>query len=133
MFGLSYTQVVEIVSGIEHTQVPSAASHVLGLIAWRGRPVTVVDAGGLLGFEPLAVRPKGRLLITHSPLWQAPVAIPIGEEMQTRTLPLVHRSCLPALPLDLSYARGVFEIGRNEVLIVPNLDAIACPPGHRVV
>jgi len=127
LFGVSYTQILEIVSGIPHIGLPAAPRHVLGMIAWRKRPVAVVDAGALFGLDPLALRAGGRLLIARSPRWQAPVAIPIGEDFHTRALPLPHRPCRRTLSLDLTHARGVFEIDGNHVLVVPDVDAIARP------
>jgi hypothetical protein len=70
---------------------------------------------------------KARLLIARSPRWQAPVAIPIGEDFQTRALPLPHRPCRRKLSFDPTHARGVFEIDGNRVLVVPDVDAIARP------
>ena len=122
LFGLSYTQVVEIVSGLETVAVPSSPPHVLGLIAWRGQPVPVVDTGLLLGLEPIRAH-KGRLLIARSALWRTVAAIPIGAEMQTRALPLPHRPSAA----ERTYARGCFELSRDELLLIPDLDAIARP------
>jgi len=125
LFGLSYSQVAEIVVGIEDSPVPMAPSHVMGLIAWRGRPVTVVDAGVLFGLAPVKRRATDRLLIGRSPLWRSPIAIPVGGEIQSRALPLPHRPC--RLPLDLSYARGAFELAADEFVVIPNVDVIAGP------
>ena len=122
LFGLSYTQVIEIVSSLEPVPVPASPAHVLGLIAWRGQPVPVIDVGLLLGLEPIATH-KGRLLIARSALWRTVAAIPIGAEMQTRGLPLPHRPC----PQERNYARGCFELSRSELLVIPDLDAIARP------
>ncbi len=127
LFGLSYTQVLEIVSGIEHIEMPAAPRHVLGLIAWRKRPVAVVDAGALFGLDPLTLRSGGRLLIARSSRWQTPVAIPMGGEFATRLLPLESRPCRRTPALDLTHARGVFEIDEDRVLIVPDVDALVRP------
>jgi chemotaxis signal transduction protein len=124
-FGFSYSQVAEIVAGMEYSSVPLAPSSVLGMIAWRARPVTVVDAGALLGLSPVKRRAKDRLLIARSPRWRTPIAIPIGEEIQSRSLPLPHRPC--SLALDLSRARGAFEIAADEFVVLPDTDAIAGP------
>jgi chemotaxis signal transduction protein len=124
LVGLSYTQVVEIVSGIETTPVPLAPAHVLGLIRWRARPVTVLDAGVLLGLEPMTLDAGGRLLIVRSLVWQTPIAIPVGA-IETQVLPMPHRPS--RLSLDLSSTLGAFDIGDDQVLVVPDVDAIAGP------
>jgi purine-binding chemotaxis protein CheW len=125
LFGLSYTQVLELISWIEPVPVPSASPHILGLIPWRGRPVTLVDAGALLGLPPATLHPGARLVIVHSPLWQAPVAIPAGSDIHARKLPLRHGPCEVAM--DLRYARGAFKIDGGLVILVPDVDAIAGP------
>ena len=122
-FALSYSQVLEIVSGVGCLPVPSAPPDVLGLIAWRRRAVPVVDAGRLFGLSPVDFAATHRLLIAHSPIWRMPVAIPAGADMQTRVLPMQHRPC--DLPLDLNRARGVFEIGERQFVVLPDINAIA--------
>ena len=126
-FGLSYTQIVEIVAGAQPTPAPAAPPHVLGLIPWRGRAVPVIDVGALLGFEPIGHLGAGRLVILRSPRWQAPVAIPLGSGVHTKALPLVHRPCRSQLPLNPRYSRGAFELASGEVLVLPNVDAVASP------
>jgi chemotaxis signal transduction protein len=127
LFDVSYTQILEIVSGIPHIELPAAPRHTLVMIAWRKRPVAVVDAGALFGLDPVALCAGGRLLIARSPRWQAPVAIPIGDNFHTRALPLPHRPCRRTLPFDPTHARGVFEIDGDRVLVLPDVDAIARP------
>ena len=127
-FGLSYTQILEIVAGAEATPAPAAAHHVLGLIPWRGRAVPVIDIGALLGFEPIGHLGTGRLVILHSPRWQAPVAVPLGSGVHTHALPLVHRPCRKPLPLNPRYSRGAFELASGEILVLPDIDAAASPP-----
>jgi hypothetical protein len=127
LFGVSYTQILEIVSGIPHIELPAAPRHVPGMIAWRKR-----SGSGRRCRRPLRTRSgraARRRTAAHrrSPRWQAPVAIPIGEDFHTRALPLPHRPCRRALSLDLTHARGVFEIDGNQVLVVPDVDAIARP------
>jgi chemotaxis signal transduction protein len=127
-FGLSYTQILEIVAGAKATPAPAAADHVLGLIPWRGRAVPVIDIGALLGFEPIGHLGTGRLVVLHSPRWQAPVAVPLGSGVHTHALPLVHRPCRSRLPLNPRYSRGEFELASGEILVLPNIDAVASPP-----
>lgn len=128
LLGLSYSQTLEIVSGLQSTPVPSAPPHVLGLVCWRSRPVAVVDAGALLGFAPTAAKPDGRLVVVRSPRWQAPIALPVGTGLHARSLPLAHGPCPPDLPLNLTFTRGAFALGKHSVLLLPNLDSLAAPP-----
>ena len=119
--------VVEVVSGVEHIEVPAAPSYVLGLIPWRKRPVAIVDAGALLGLAPITLRRGGRLLITRSPRWRNTVAIPLGRELYTQALPLEHQPCRKPLGFDDRYSRGAFQLSGDKVLVIPDVDAIACP------
>jgi chemotaxis signal transduction protein len=127
LFGISYSQVLEIVFGSECAPMPSAPRHIAGMTAWRKLPVTVVDAGVLFGFEPAPMPARSRLLIARSTEWRTPVAIPVGDVVQTVALPLPHRRC--SLPFDCTNARGVFEIARGQVMLVPDIDAMAGPIG----
>lgn len=122
-FALSYSQVLEIVSGIRYSPVPSAPPDVLGLIAWRRRATPVVDAGKLFGLPPVEFPATQRLLIAHSPVWRMAIAVPAGAEMQTRVLPVQHRPC--NLPLDPNSTRGIFEIGEGQFVVFPDINAIA--------
>ena len=125
LLAFSYSQVAEIVPGLEHAAVPATPSHVLGMIAWRGHPVAVVDVGVLLGLAPVKRRADDRLLIARSPRWRSTIAIPVGGEIQSRALPLPHRPC--RLAMDLSHARGCFELADEQFVVVPDVDAMAGP------
>lgn len=48
------------------TRVPNVPRWVAGVASLRGDVVAVLDPRSLLGFEPLALRPAGRLLIVRS-------------------------------------------------------------------
>ena len=121
VFGLSYTEVIEILAGARLTAVPGAPPHILGLVPWRGRSVPVLDAGALLGLEPLNGGTGRRLVIARSA--GAPVALPAGGEVRTQSLPFPHRDAAsPSV-----YARGAFEIGGGRLLVLPHLDRMAAP------
>lgn len=127
-FGLSYTQILEIVAGAKTTPAPAAPQHLLGLFPWRGRAVPVVDVGALLGFDPIGHLGTGRLVLLRSARWKTPVAVPLGSGVHTHALPLVHRPCRSPLPLNARYSRGAFELASGEILVLPDIDAAASPP-----
>jgi purine-binding chemotaxis protein CheW len=63
LFGVPLDRVREIVPPRPMTRLPGAVAGVCGLAGVRGRVVTVVDLGVLLGCPPAAYRPDHRLLL----------------------------------------------------------------------
>lgn len=55
--------VSEIVAPRPVTRLPGVGPEVCGLIGVRGRAVTVLDFGAMMGAEPAATRPDHRLLL----------------------------------------------------------------------
>jgi chemotaxis signal transduction protein len=132
-FGLSFSQVLEVCSGVPHIAVPRAPKHVLGMVQWRERPVAVIDIVGLAGLPPVSYERGDRILIVRSGAGAQVIGVPVKTAIRWETLPLPHRPCQRKLPLDLRYVRGVFDIGA-EVLLIPDLNAIVAAfgaPGSR--
>lgn len=127
LLGLSYTQTLEIITGVQCTPVPGAPCHVLGVVPWHARPLAIIDAGMLLGLEPGTASAAGRLVVVRSPRWRAAIALPVGGGVHARTLPFPHGPCPPDLMLDLTHARGAFALEEGRVLVLPDLDTIAAP------
>jgi purine-binding chemotaxis protein CheW len=63
MFGIPLEQVREIVAPRPFTRLPGASREVCGLVGVRGRVITVIDLGTLLGGRPSAGQPEHRLLL----------------------------------------------------------------------
>jgi chemotaxis signal transduction protein len=63
LFGVPLDRVREIVPPRAMTRLPGAVAGVCGLAGVRGRVVTVVDLGVLLGCRPSAPLPEHRLLL----------------------------------------------------------------------
>lgn len=136
-FGLSISQVPEILSPLPLTPVPAAPDFVLGLVNWRDRPVPVVDLTTRLGLA--AFRPPGqtRLIIARdrglvpssSPgetNTGTLVGFPVRPATRLLRLPVAHRLCRLSLPLDQSLTRGIVEL-ENEVLVIPDVRNILWP------
>jgi purine-binding chemotaxis protein CheW len=136
-FGLSISQVPEILSPLSLTPVPAAPDFVLGLVNWRDRPVPVVDLTTRLGLA--ASRPPGqtRLIIARdrglvpssSPgetNTGTLVGFPVRPATRLLRLPVAHRPCRLPLPLDQSLTRGIVEL-ENEVLVIPDVRNILWP------
>jgi chemotaxis signal transduction protein len=122
-FGLSITQVLEIVAPPPLVPVPGAADFVRGLMPWRGQPVLVLDLSRILGLPPAGPEPRSRLLIAAASADSDPVAFLVRPSMRVAHLPLPHQPCRRELPVDLALTLGAFEL-RNETLVVLDLGKV---------
>jgi purine-binding chemotaxis protein CheW len=64
-YGVPLDQVSEILSPRPFTRLPGTGPEVCGLVALRGRVVTVFDLGVILGLRGAASLPEHRLLLLH--------------------------------------------------------------------
>jgi chemotaxis signal transduction protein len=144
-FGLSISQVPEILQSLPMIPVPAAPAFVLGLVNWRGRPVPVIDLARRLGLAPEAApsangrthliiaRDKSDVLPVPNPAegdsskeqsnQGALVGFPVRPAIRVLRLPIAHRPCRRTLPLDQTLTRGIAEL-ENETLVVPDIRGI---------
>jgi len=107
------TSVREILPPRRFTRLPGTGPEVCGLIGLRGRIVTVLDLGAILGLTPSASREEHRLVLL---------------EHETRVIGMAVDSMVAvtrAAARDLSLpkeTRGVFDIERDDVIGVGTLD-----------
>jgi purine-binding chemotaxis protein CheW len=66
-FGFPLEAVREIIAPPQFTRLPGVAAPVCGLVGVRGRAVTVLDLGVMLGTHPAAALPDNRLLLLVVP------------------------------------------------------------------
>jgi chemotaxis signal transduction protein len=64
--GMSATQVAEILTPPQLTNLPRSAEHILGLVAWRGRAVPVVDIATRLGVTIARRQQPTRLIVART-------------------------------------------------------------------
>jgi len=144
-FGLSISQVPEILDPLPMIPVPAAPAFVLGLVNWRGRPVPVINLARRLGLAPEAApSANGRthLIIARDKSYVLPVSnpaegdsskgesnqgalvgFPVRPAIRVLRLPIAHRPCRRTLPLDQTLTRGIAEL-ENETLVVPDIRGI---------
>lgn len=122
-FGLSITQVLEILDPPPLVAVPRAPAPILGLVNWQGRPTPVIDLAGRLGLPRLPVAGRTRLMIARASLQADPVGFLVHPTIRIRRLPLPHLPCHQAPPVDPSLTRGAIEL-KNETLVIPDLAGI---------
>lgn len=125
-FGLSVTQVPEVLRPLPLIPIPAVPPFVLGLVNWRNRPVPIIDLDARLGLEcdpDLSSNGQSRLMIARGTDQNALVGFFIRPAVQTFTLPIAHRPTTRTLAIDSTLVRGIVEL-KNETLIIPNIPAI---------
>ncbi len=121
-FGLSLTQVPEILRSRPLIPVPAAPLFVLGLINWRDRPVPVIDLEARLGLTsqtPPLVNGYSRLMIARETF----VGFPIESGVQALRLPLAHQPSSQTLALDQNLVKGMVDI-EGATLVLPDIQEI---------
>ncbi len=126
-FGLSITQIPEVLRPLPLTPVPTAPSFVLGLINWRDRPVPVIDLAARLGLES-ATKPvtngHTRLLIARGADQNTFVGFSIQAGVQVLRLPLAHQPASRILPLDQTLVKGAVNI-EGKTLVLPDIQKLS--------
>jgi purine-binding chemotaxis protein CheW len=122
-FGLSLSQVPQILQPLPLTPVPGATPDVLGLVAWRNVPLAVLDLSRRLGGPAAAMTPDGRLLVARATQTRAFVGLAIRPQIRMHSLPMAHRVSTRHVPLQESLLRGRFEL-KNDMLLIPDIDRL---------
>jgi chemotaxis signal transduction protein len=126
VFGLSITQVLEVLARPKLLTVPLTSNCVLGLTYWRARPVAVFDLSRCLGLEPSDFRQCSRLIIARPSTLAPPIGFLVLPFIRLLRLPLPHHPSEPSVLGNLPAIRGIVEL-RNETLILPDLRILADP------
>ncbi|MGH7808066.1 MAG: chemotaxis protein CheW [Thermodesulfobacteriota bacterium] len=124
VFGLSITQVLEILEPLSIIPVPVSAPFVLGLVNWRNRPVPVIDLNVRLGIGLHSFESISRLLIARTQSNGELIGFHIKPNVSVQSLPIPNQVCSRVLRVDKGFTRGVFEL-ENETLVVPDIDMVA--------
>jgi purine-binding chemotaxis protein CheW len=122
-FGLSLSQVPQILRPPAILSVPGAAPYVVGLVEWRHVPLTVLDLSRRLGGATVALTADSRLLVARATRTRAFAGLVIRPQISMHPLPLAHRVSTRYVPLQESLLRGRFEL-KNDVLLIPDLDRL---------
>lgn len=151
-FGLSISQVPEILEPPSMISVPASPDYVTGLLVWRGLPVPVIDLVLRMNLEKfvarsdhadkrlVVVRDKGlessnsgssnperdmrhgKRVTDHGVL----AAFLIQPSVQILNLPITNSACSRSIPVCESMNRGMVEL-EDETLIIPDLGAVLDP------
>ena len=125
-FGLSITQIPEVLRPRPLTPVPTAPPFVLGLVNWRDRPVPIIDLDARLGLAP-QTKPTAnrhtRLIIARGVDQDTFVGFAIQAGVRVLRLPLPHQPISNPLPLDQTLVKGAFDI-EGKTLVLPDIQNI---------
>ncbi len=128
VFGLSITQVLEILEAPSVMPVPASPPYVLGLVNWRNRPVLVIDLNIRLGIGSPFFGGNSRLLIARTSSNSELVGFHIKPNVTVQSLPIPNQACSRDLPVDKALTRGLFEL-ESETLVFPDIDKVASSYG----
>jgi purine-binding chemotaxis protein CheW len=120
-FGLSLSQVPQILRPLPLMPVPGAPAAVLGLVEWRGVPLPVIDLSRSLGGA--ASSAHSRLLVARASTARLCVALPIYPQVNILDLPMAHHVSSQPVPLQEALLRGKFALPHT-TLVIPDIDGI---------
>jgi purine-binding chemotaxis protein CheW len=120
-FGMSISQVTEILEPLPLIPVPGAPTYILGLVNWRQEPVAVLDLARWLGLPTQENNDPVRLLIAATPAGKVGFLIRPGSRVLR--LPVAHRPCSQPPVVDWTLVRSLVEL-ENETLLLPDLRKI---------
>jgi chemotaxis signal transduction protein len=128
-FGLSLSQVPQILCPLPLLAVPGAPASILGLVEWRGVPLPVIDLSRSLGGA--ASSANGRLLVVRASTSRLCVGLPIHPQVSIHDLPMAHHVSSQPVPLQEALLRGKFVLPHT-TLVIPDIDGIlnsyhSCP------
>ena len=125
-FGLSLSQVAQVMQPPPILAVPGSADYVLGLVEWRGVPLVVIDLLRRLGDTESPVATDGRLLVARAATTRACVGFFVSPQCRILSLSRLHHASSHQVPLQESLLRGQFEL-ENETLVIPDIDRLLVP------
>ncbi len=127
-FALPAAQVVEVLSAVAPRPVPGAPAPLLGLLAWRGEALPVVDLALAIGLAPAPAPPPGGRLepAAHAVVARAAhgrqlLVFPVQRLAGVRQGPFPQPATAAAPFHGARWVLGAFGDGER-VLVVPDLD-----------
>ncbi|MBX7219009.1 MAG: chemotaxis protein CheW [Blastocatellia bacterium] len=127
-FGVSLTQVVEILDPLPVTPVPTAPNYISGVAGWREGVLPVVNLSLALGFDFPDQTAPPRLLVVRTAQGRKLMGIPIQRDAKVQNLPLATQPFRGELPVQGRFLRTICE-WEGALLLIPDLDQLAFPEG----
>ena len=126
VFGLSMTQIAEVLGEATILPVPGSESYVMGVANWFGSPIPMVSLSKMLGLEASIEQKHTRYIIARDRTGQKAggvLGFPVWEEMRTVDLPMESEPSSEILQLNYKCIRGVVEL-KDETLVIPDIGQI---------
>ncbi len=120
---LNAAQVQEITGPQPIAPIPHAPAGVLGLIAWRGRAIPLLNLSTTLGLPEHVAARLTRVVIARRPLSEDYIAFVAPSTIRTQRLGQKQTTRRHDLKLDESLFCGAFTSGK-ETLLVPDFDQV---------
>lgn len=120
---LNAAQVQEITGPQSIARLPHAPTGVLGLIAWRGQAVPLLNLSSSLGLPDHVPTRLTRVVIARRPLSEDYIAFVAPSAIRTQLLGKNQTTRRDDLNLDESRFFGAYSSG-DETLLVPDLDQV---------
>lgn len=90
---LSLTTLLEVLAAPTHvTQLPASPPWMLGILAWRGETIAIIDLAAYLADVPYRVRPEGTLLITRTDTFMLGLIVPSIDRTLLTSSPGAHNA-----------------------------------------
>lgn len=122
-YGLSITQIPQILQMSKIFPIPRSESFVLGVVEWRGIVLPVINISLCMGGAKSEIRTDSRLLIVRLTLSHLYVALPILSHITIHSLPLNKKIFHDSESLHASAVCEKFNY-EGEQLIIPNIDKV---------
>lgn len=120
-YGLQMRHIVEVLDRPQIRPLPGAPEHVLGLTAWRGRVLPVVDLRARLDGPVAEPAERSRVLVVWS--GTTLTGLRVEADIQIVPLPVAHQPSERAVGAIAKLARGVVELQRMTLVV---LDPVLC-------
>ncbi len=126
-FGLSISQITEILRPLPLIPVPMAPSHLLGLVLWRSNSVPVITLESLLGMdtdeEVITNDKETRLLIAQAAGHEGFVGLQIQVDIRALKLPISYSASRRALTINRQLTSAIVELA-DETLVIPDMQKV---------
>ncbi len=123
VFGLSISQIGEIMKPLPLHAMPGAHPSLMGLLEWRDQPVPLIDLNHRIRDEPTPVSSRKRFLIARTRAQGEFLGFPVHTELRFMRPTEEFKPSEKRIPLAAPLVRGIFE-NEKEVLIIPFLEGI---------
>jgi chemotaxis signal transduction protein len=123
LFGMSISQIMQILEPQEIIRVPGSLDFVYGLINWRNRPVPVIDLYKRICLKDSQINDQTRFVVAGTLSKGLIVCFPVYLDVNVKKLPLPHEKLVLDSGIDISFTKGTFKV-EDYTLVIPDLDKI---------